>query len=122
VSGSIDRGPARSEHETTTAPEDDDSGDVLSALRGTGEAREEAVARLRALLLHAARFEVARRRTSLPRLRADELDDIALAATAEALVEVLGRLDDCQEDRRFSTWVYKFAVRETASRCVARPG
>ena len=47
--------------------------------------RDEAVARLHALLLRAARFEVARRRPSLPHLRGDDLDDIANQAADDAL-------------------------------------
>jgi RNA polymerase sigma-70 factor, ECF subfamily len=85
------------------------------SLRANGRAGEEAVARLHALLLRAARFEVARRRPTLPPLRVDELDDIALEVAEDALVSVLGRLDEFGGDSRFSTWAYKFAVREAAA-------
>ena len=51
--------------------------------------RDAAVARLHALLLRAARFEVARRRPTLPHLRGDELDDIAIEAADDALMSVL---------------------------------
>jgi len=71
---------------------------------------------LHALLLRAARFEVARRRPSLPRLRVDELDDVALEVAGDALVSVLGRLHEFRGDSRFSTWAYKFAVREAAAK------
>jgi RNA polymerase sigma-70 factor, ECF subfamily len=86
------------------------------SLRANGRAGEEAVARLHALLLRAARFEVARRRPTLPRLRVDELDDIAREIAEDALVSVLGRLDEFGGDSRFSTWAYKFAVREAAAK------
>ena len=72
------------------------------------------MARLHALLLRAARFEVARRRPSLPHLRGDELDDIAAEAADDALVSVLRRLDDFRGASRFTTWVYKFALYEAA--------
>jgi RNA polymerase sigma-70 factor, ECF subfamily len=85
-------------------------------LRSSGPAREEASARLRELLLRAARFEVSRRRGSLPHLSAGELDEIAVEAAAEAAVSVLRRLDDFRGESRFSTWAYKFALLETASR------
>jgi RNA polymerase sigma-70 factor (ECF subfamily) len=75
---------------------------------------EDALARLHALLLRAARFEVARRRPTLPHLRGDELDDIALEAADDALVSVLARLDDFRGASRFTTWVYKFALLEAA--------
>ena len=65
-------------------------------------------------LLRAARFEVARRTPSLPHLRGDELDEIANEAADAALVSALRRLDDFRGDSRFSTWVYKFALLETA--------
>lgn len=97
-----------------TAALDADSREWPGSLRANGRAGEEAVARLHALLLRAARFEVARRRPSLPRLRVDELDDIALEVAEGALVSVLGHLDEFRGDSRFSTWAYKFAVREAA--------
>jgi RNA polymerase sigma-70 factor (ECF subfamily) len=86
------------------------------SLRANGKAGEEAVARLHSLLLRAARFEVARRRPALPRLHVDELDDIALEVAEDALLSVLARLDECGGDTRFSTWAYKFAVREAAAK------
>jgi RNA polymerase sigma-70 factor (ECF subfamily) len=96
------------------APLDVDSHDWLRSLRSAGRTGEEAIAQLHALLLRAARFEVARRTPSLPHLRGDELDDIANEAADDALVSVLRRLDDFRGDSRFSTWVYKFAVLEAA--------
>jgi RNA polymerase sigma-70 factor, ECF subfamily len=84
------------------------------SLRTAGREGDEAVARLHALLLRAARFEVDRRQPSLPHLRGDELDDIAVEAADDALVSVLRRLDDFRGESRFSTWVYKFAVLEAA--------
>jgi RNA polymerase sigma-70 factor, ECF subfamily len=95
-------------------PLDEESRDWLRALRGTGPQHDDAVARLHALLLRAARFEVARRRPTLPHLRGDELDDIALEAADDALMSVLARLDDFRGASRFTTWVYKFALLEAA--------
>jgi hypothetical protein len=51
-----------------SGPFDPDSREWMDALRGDRTARDEAVARLHALLLRAARFEVARRRRTLPDL------------------------------------------------------
>ncbi len=76
--------------------------------------RDEAVARLHELLLRAARFEVARRRPTLPHLRGGELDDIAVEAADDALMSVLRRLDDFRGASRFTTWAYKFALLEAA--------
>jgi RNA polymerase sigma-70 factor (ECF subfamily) len=85
----------------------------LRALRAHGATRDEAVARLHALLLRAARFEAARHRGRLPHLR-DELEEIAHEAAGDALISVLAHLDDFRGESRFTTWVYKFALLETA--------
>jgi RNA polymerase sigma-70 factor (ECF subfamily) len=92
---------------------DHDSREWLRSLRASGAARDEAIARLHALLLRAACFEVARRRPSLPHLR-DALDEVALEAADDALVSVLARLDDFRAESRFTTWAYKFALLEAA--------
>jgi RNA polymerase sigma-70 factor, ECF subfamily len=92
----------------------DESRAWIEALRGSGAHREQALARLHALLLRAARFEVGRRRATLPHLRGNELDEIALEAADDALMSVLARLDDFRGASRFTTWVYKFALLETA--------
>jgi RNA polymerase sigma-70 factor (ECF subfamily) len=95
-------------------PLDPDSREWLRGLRADGAVREDAVARLHGLLLRAARFEVARRRPTLPHLRGNELDDIATEAADDALMSVLKRLDDFRGASRFTTWVYKFALLEAA--------
>jgi RNA polymerase sigma-70 factor (ECF subfamily) len=93
---------------------DEESRTWLRELRAGGATEQAAVARLHALLLRAARFEVARRRPTLPHLRGDELDDIATEAADDALMSVLRRLDDFRGASRFTTWVYKFALLEAA--------
>ncbi len=93
---------------------DEESREWLRCLRSEGAVKDEALARLHALLLRAARFEVARRRPTLPHLRGDDLDDIANQAADDALVSVLRRLDDFRGASRFTTWVYKFALLESA--------
>src|ERR687897_604222 len=95
---------------------DDESRAWLEDLRSSGSTQDTAVERLHALLLRAARFEVARRRPMLPNLRGNELDDIALEAADDALMSVLARLDDFRGDSRFTTWVYKFALYEAAAK------
>ena len=98
------------------APLDGDSHDWPRSLRSAGRKGEEAIAQVHALLLRAARFEVARRTPGLPHLRGDELNDIANEAADDALVSVLRRLDDFRGDSHFSTWVYKFALLEAAAK------
>ena len=101
---------------TASPPLDRESREWLRALGLRGPARDDAVARLHALLLRAARFEVARRRHSLPHLRGDDLDDLAHQAADDALVSVLARLDSFRGASRFTTWAYKFALLEAAVR------
>ena len=93
---------------------DAESREWLRCLHGEGATRDDAITRLHALLLRAARFEVARRRPTLPHLRGDELDEIATEAADDALMSVLRRLDDFRGASRFTTWVYKFALLEAA--------
>ena len=93
---------------------DEESRRWLDELRAEGATKDAAVARLHAVLLRAARCEVGRRRPTLPHLRGDELDDIAVEAADDALMSVLRRLDDFRGASRFTTWVYKFALLEAA--------
>ena len=122
ASGGVSLGAGMSSHPPigAAAGEPDrarsDSRAWLDALRSTGTVREEAVARLLELLLRAARFEVARRRAALARVRGEELDDIAVQAADDALVAVLAKLDDYRGRSRFTTWAYKFALLEAGVR------
>ena len=93
---------------------DDESRTWIAALRGEGQEREEATARLYELLLRASRFEVNRRRAAMPHLRGDDFDDLAHQAASDALMAILGKLDDFRGESRFTTWAYKFALLEAA--------
>lgn len=86
----------------------------LARLRSDGAERTNAVAELHNLLLRAARFEVHRRRSAMPFLRGDDYDDLALQGASDALVAILGKLDDYRGESRFTTWAYKFALLEAA--------
>jgi len=101
---------------TGAARPDRESREWVRALRAPGAEGRAATARLHAHLLHAARFEVARRRPGLPHLRGDELADIAMEAADDALMSILRRLDDYRGDSRFTTWTWKFALLEAATR------
>ena len=89
-------------------------------MRADGATRDAAIARLHALLLRAARFEVARRRPTLPHMRGNELDDIATEAADDALMSVLQRLDDLRGASRFTTWEYRFALLEAGDKLRTR--
>jgi RNA polymerase sigma-70 factor (ECF subfamily) len=93
---------------------DEDSRRWLEALRGDGPEREEAIARLHELLLRAARFEVNRRRSAMPHVRGNDFDDLAQQAASDALMALLGKLDEFRGESRFTTWAYKFALLEAA--------
>jgi len=82
----------------------------LDVLAGTGHDHDEAVATLHALLLRAARFELARR----GRARSRDFDDVATQAADDALVAVLRKLHTYRGQSRFTTWAYKFALLEAA--------
>jgi RNA polymerase sigma-70 factor (ECF subfamily) len=88
----------------------------LEALRGTGRQREEAAERLHALLLRAARFELARRRGMLHGIRGESVEDIAVQSADDALSAILAKLDQYRFESRFTTWAYKFAILEAAVR------
>jgi RNA polymerase sigma-70 factor (ECF subfamily) len=93
---------------------DADSRRWLQELGATGQVHDAAVARLHALLLRAARFEVSRRRRALAHLRGGDHDDLAQQSADDALVAVLAKLGDFRGDSRFTTWAYKFALYEAA--------
>lgn len=93
-----------------------DSRAWIARLRSQGAVRDTAVAELHELLLRAARFEVGRRRRSLPHLRGGDFDDIALESANDALMAVLAKLDDFRGESRFTTWAYKFALFEAAAK------
>jgi len=84
----------------------------LTALRA---ADDEAVASLHDLLLRAARFEVSRRRASIPLVAADEVEDLAAQAADGALVAVLDNLGEFRGTSRFTTWACKFALLEAGA-------
>lgn len=84
----------------------------LRRLGASGTERDAAVAELHALLLKAARFEIQRRRGALPHLSGRDFDDLAQQSANDALLAMLGKLDQFRGDSRFTTWAYKFALLE----------
>jgi RNA polymerase sigma-70 factor, ECF subfamily len=87
-----------------------DSHEWVTALRGPPAVREEALTRLHALLLQAARFELSRRRDALR--QAPDSEDLALRAAGDALVAILAALDSFRGTSHFTTWAYKFVLLE----------
>jgi RNA polymerase sigma-70 factor (ECF subfamily) len=66
--------------------------------------------------LRAAAFELGRRRGQLAGLSAAERHDLAVQAADDAMMGVLARLGDFRGLSRFSTWAYKFALLEAATK------
>jgi RNA polymerase sigma-70 factor, ECF subfamily len=90
----------------------EESAEWIAALGGPPAVREPALARLHALLLRAARFELRRRRGMLASVSHRELDDLAAQAANDALVAILAKLETFRGASRFTTWAYKFALLE----------
>jgi RNA polymerase sigma-70 factor (ECF subfamily) len=84
----------------------------IAALGGPPAVREEALARLHALLLRAARFELGRRRPMLGGVSHAEIEDLAAQAASDAMMAILAKLDTFRGASRFTTWAYKFALLE----------
>ncbi|HSS32677.1 MAG TPA: sigma-70 family RNA polymerase sigma factor [Solirubrobacterales bacterium] len=98
----------------SAAPGEDNSRLWLERLGASGPRRDAAVIELHALLLKAARFEIDRRRASLPHLRGDDQEDLAQQSADDALLAVLAKLGDFRGEARFTTWAYKFALLEAS--------
>lgn len=88
----------------------------IEALQGPQREREMAAARLHALLLRAAHFELARRRGMLDGAHGETIEDMAMQSANDALQAILAKLDDYRFESRFTTWAYKFAILEAAVR------
>jgi RNA polymerase sigma-70 factor (ECF subfamily) len=97
-------------------PADIESRDWIRRLRSSGPERELALTELHALLVRAARFEVDRRRVVLGHLRGGDMDDLAQQSADDALLAIVGKLDDFRGESRFTTWAYKFALYEAATK------
>jgi RNA polymerase sigma-70 factor (ECF subfamily) len=106
-------GPTTMSATATPRVIDHDSREWVRELRAGGATGEAAVTRLRALLLRAAAFEVARRNAAAPHGHSDT-DAVVARAADDALALVRARLDDFRGDSRFTTWAAKFAVLEAA--------
>jgi RNA polymerase sigma-70 factor, ECF subfamily len=94
----------------------------LEALESDGLRREEAIRRLRALLLREARFEVARRTAPLSHPSGRDLDDLAVQAANDAVVAILAKLDHFRGDSLFTTWARRFVQREAPAKIRRRLG
>jgi RNA polymerase sigma-70 factor, ECF subfamily len=112
--GAMDRASQAVAPRTGVTAPDAGSRVWITDLEDSGQRHDEAVARLHELLLSAARFEVNRRRATLPHLRGDDFDDLAVQSADDALVAVLSRLDTYKGDSNSPPG-------HTSSRCLRQP-
>jgi len=94
----------------------------LTQLRAEGPVREAAIARLHALLLKEAEYEVRRRMAGVTHPSGRDLDDLAVQAADDALVAVLAKLEQFRGDARFTTWARRFATLEVPGEIRRRRG
>ena len=94
-----------------TPPPDED---WIADLTSDGPVRDDALRRLHALLLRAARFQVSRMSALRAMAGAAQVEDVITLAADEAMVAVLGKLSTFEGRSRFTTWAYKFAVLQAA--------
>ena len=95
---------------------DTDSANWIRDLQDEGGARDDAIARLHALLVRVARGEAGRRRATLPARAADEVDDLCVQAANDALMAILAKLGTYRGAARFTTWACKFVILEASAR------
>ena len=86
----------------------------VMGLAAAGSQGDDARRRLHALLVKAARFEIDRRRATLPHLRGNDFDDLANQAADDSLLAIIAKLDSYRGESRFTTWAYKFALLEAS--------
>jgi RNA polymerase sigma-70 factor (ECF subfamily) len=94
---------------------DPDSARWLAELADDCPQRDAALAELHAILLRAARRELARR-GSLQQITGPELDDLAYQAAADALLAITAKLGQFRGESRFTTWAYKFVIFEVSAK------
>ena len=94
---------------------DRDSRRWVEQLRVGHPRRDQAVARLHAVLRRVALSELSRRRRQLWSVAGPEFEDLALQAADDALVKVLDRIDEFLGLSRFTTWAFKFVIFEVSA-------
>lgn len=104
--------PAASSAPSAPRPRDAASRAWLLQLQASGPARDVALGRLHALLLREARYEVRRRAAGLRHPSGRDLDDLAVQAADDALVAILGKLNQFRGDALFTTWARRFVALE----------
>ena len=94
----------------------------LAQLHADGAVRDAAIARLHALLVREARYEVRRRTAALAHPSGRDLEDLAVQAADDALVAILAKLGDFRGEALFTTWARRFAALEVPGEIRRRLG
>lgn len=94
----------------------------LNQLHASGPVRDAAIARLHALLLREARYEVRRRTAALAHPSGRDLEDLAIQAADDALLAILAKLENFRGDALFTTWARRFAALEVPGEIRRRLG
>lgn len=102
---------------TVDAPASDaepaDDYDWVGSLSGPDPGRDEAIHRLHALMVRAARFKLSRM-TESSRLGHFRSETIVQSSADDAVLAILTRLASFEGRARFTTWAYKFAILHTS--------
>jgi RNA polymerase sigma-70 factor, ECF subfamily len=93
---------------------DPDSRLWVERLGSEGAEREKAIAELRPLLLRAARFQLGRGGAGGRPRDPGEAEELAQQSADDALLALLGKLDQFRGESRFTTWAFKFALLEAS--------
>jgi RNA polymerase sigma-70 factor (ECF subfamily) len=94
---------------------DADPPDWVAALASPGSQQDQALRRLHALMVKAARHQVWRMRAMLPAVGIATYEELANCAADDALTSLLAKLDTFEGRSRFTTWAYKFAILQAAT-------
>jgi RNA polymerase sigma-70 factor (ECF subfamily) len=70
---------------------------------------------LHELLLRVARAEVSKRGPRL-QISGPELDDLAHQSAADAVMAIIGKVEQFRGESRFTTWAYKFVIFEVSGK------
>jgi RNA polymerase sigma-70 factor, ECF subfamily len=101
---------------STSRALDPESRRWVQQLRPGHPRHHQTVASLHDVLRRVAVSELSRRRPQLRGMRGPEFDDLAQQAADDALVTVLGKLDEFRGLSRFTTWAYTFVMFEVSGK------
>jgi len=87
----------------------------IEGLSGTGPPHERTCQALHEILFRAARREARRRGRGL-RVAGPDLDDLACQAASDALLLIIGKVEEFRGESLFTTWATRFVVFEVIAK------